>query len=143
MDITRASIVDLRALQRFDQVVFPKDAWSFGERLVVLLSPAIVRLKVVQAGRMTAFAAAKKARPDGVAWIQSIGVLPEFRGRGLARQLLRACETALDAPQVRLFVRASNAAAIHLYQSEGYARVELRAGFYRDGEAAVIMEKTS
>jgi ribosomal-protein-alanine N-acetyltransferase len=141
MEIARASILDLGALERFDQVCFPKDAWNLLERIVVLLSPAIVRLKVVEDGRMVAFAAGRKAGVDGVGWIQSIGVLPEFRRRGLARRLLHSCETRLEAPRVRLFVRASNAVALWLYEGEGYARRELRVGFYSDGEDAVIMER--
>ena len=143
MAITRASILDLKALERFDQVCFPKDTWSLMERLVVLLSPGVVRLKAVEAGRMIGFAAGRSARRDGAAWIQSIGVLPEFRRRGLGHDLLHACEEQLNAPRLRLAVRASNNTAIRLYAGEGYAQVELVPGFYRDGEAAVIMEKAA
>jgi ribosomal protein S18 acetylase RimI-like enzyme len=143
MEIVRASILDLGELRRFDGVCFPNDTWNLFERLVVLVSPGTVRLKVLEEGRIVAFAAARNAGPDGVAWIRSIGVLPDFRHRGLARELLRACEAELGAPRMHLFVRASNAAAIRLYETEGYAMIDLHAGFYRDGEAAAIMAKAN
>jgi ribosomal-protein-alanine N-acetyltransferase len=142
MQITRASVLDLGALQRFDQVCFPEDGWNLPERLGVLLSPGVVRLKAVEEGRMAGFIVGRKPGADGVAWIRSVGVLPEYRRRGLARQLLRACEKRLHAARMRLFVRVSNTAAIRLYETEGYMRMDLRAGFYGGGEAAVIMEKT-
>jgi ribosomal protein S18 acetylase RimI-like enzyme len=142
MEITGASILDLRELSKLTRACFPKHGWILSEGLGLLLSPAIVRLKAAEEGRMAGFIAGRKPRADGVAWILMVGVLPEFRRRGLARQLLWACEGRLVAPRIRLFVGASNEAAIRLYAEEGYARVGLRAGSHRGAEPAVIMERT-
>ena len=38
-------------------------------------------------------------------------------------------------------MRASNDAAIHLYETEGYGHVDVWQSYYQDGEAAVVMEK--
>jgi ribosomal-protein-alanine N-acetyltransferase len=78
---------------------------------------------------------------EGLAWIATIGVAPEFRRRGIGRDLLRACEARLGQRRLRLSVRTSNEGAIRLYEGEGYERVEVWQRYYVDGEAAIIMQK--
>ena len=90
---------------------------------------------------MIAFAAGDPRPADGFSWIATIGVAPDHQRRGIGRELLRACEARLKTPRLRLSVRASNAAAIHLYEAEGYGRVDVWHKYYRDGEAAIVMEK--
>ena len=90
---------------------------------------------------MIGFAAADPRPAEGCSWIATIGVAPEFRRRGIGRELLRACEFRLSTPLLRLSVRVSNTAAIRLYAEEGYQEVEVWQDYYRDGEAAVVMEK--
>jgi ribosomal-protein-alanine N-acetyltransferase len=109
--------------------------------IAVLTFPDIVRLKVVEDGRMIGFAAGDPHPSEGVSWIATIGVTPEYRRRGIGRDLLRACESRLKTPRLRLSVRASNEGAIRLYKDEGYERVEIWQNYYRDGEAAIVMEK--
>jgi ribosomal-protein-alanine N-acetyltransferase len=99
-------------------------------------------LKAVQDGEMIGFAAGDPRPAEGFSWIATIGVVPEFRRRGVGRELLRACEARLSTPRLRLSVRASNQAAIRLYEQEEYAQVEVWHNYYKDGEAAVVMEKT-
>jgi ribosomal-protein-alanine N-acetyltransferase len=60
-------------------------------------------------------------------------------GRGLLRRAheearLRGCAV------VTLEVSHRNAAARHLYESEGYIAVGRRAGYYADGSDAVLMD---
>jgi N-acetylglutamate synthase len=58
--------------------------------------------------------------------VESIGVVPRARGRGLGRWLLRRCEALLDdrgAREITLRVAQSNAPAAALYAAEGYAEV--------------------
>jgi len=52
-----------------------------------------------------------------------MGVLPEYRGRGIGRRLLLACVAkaqARGATRIELDVRADNAPAIRLYESAGF-----------------------
>jgi [ribosomal protein S18]-alanine N-acetyltransferase len=46
-----------------------------------------------------------------------------------------------DAAVALLEVRAGSIGAIALYEKEGFVRVGLRKGYYRDGEDAVLMNK--
>jgi GNAT superfamily N-acetyltransferase len=64
---------------------------------------------------------------DGLdeATIYHMGVAPEYRGRGLARLLLRrATNTMLDHGVWRMYcdTAAANAPMIHLFESEGWTR---------------------
>lgn len=77
--------------------------------------------------------------------LYSLTVSPEARGKGLARQLLAACEAdaaARGASAVRLEVRASNSSALRLYEAGGYRVIATLESYYPDGEAALRMEKS-
>ena len=55
--------------------------------------------------------------------IQNVGVVPEYRGRGLGRALLLKCLSGyqkLGVPRVYLEVTASNLPAVQLYRSLGF-----------------------
>jgi ribosomal-protein-alanine N-acetyltransferase len=141
MEITSASLLDLNALSQLERVCFGKDAWPFLDLIAVLTFADVVRLKAVEAGQMIGFAAGDPRPSDGMSWIATIGVAPDFRRRGIGRLLLRACEVKLKPPRLRLSVRASNQGATRLYEQEGYERVAVWQSYYQDGEAAIIMEK--
>jgi [ribosomal protein S18]-alanine N-acetyltransferase len=79
-----------------------------------------------------------------IAYIQTIEVTPEFRGQGIAEELLRYAENSAcvaGAEWIWLHVSASNAAAIGLYRKNGYMRRGLRKNFYPQGGAALVYAK--
>jgi len=79
------------------------------------------------------------------AQILDIAVDPQQRGRGIARMLMEHAFTAargLGAEFMALEVRASNCAAITLYERLGFSRTGVRAGYYEGKEDAVLMEKS-
>jgi ribosomal protein S18 acetylase RimI-like enzyme len=141
MEITTASFFDLNALNKVEQACFEKDAWPFLDLIAVLTFPDIIRLKAVEDGRMIGFIAGDPRPSEGFSWIATVGVLPEYRRRGIGRMLLRACEARIKTPRIRLSVRISNDAAIRLYEQEGYRRIDIWQRYYNDGEAAIVMEK--
>lgn len=107
----------------------------------MLTLPNVVRLKAVIDGTMVGFIAGDIRPNEQMAWIATIGVLPEYRGQGIGSALLQACEAQLPVSRVRLNVRISNINAIRLYERYGYLQVGKWPRYYQDGEEALIMEK--
>ncbi len=74
--------------------------------------------------------------------LENIVVAPEFRGRGLGSQLLRALVARVrevESRAVFLEVRESNAAARKLYQKAGFREAGRRRRYYADpAEDAVL-----
>ena len=75
--------------------------------------------------------------------IATIAVHPDFRRQKIANQLIcTALSTTMaeGAESATLEVRASNAAAQHLYRKFGFQLVGRRPGYYQDnGEDAILM----
>jgi ribosomal-protein-alanine N-acetyltransferase len=139
--IEPASWRDLSALRHVEQVCFPKDAWPLMDLIGVLTFPGVVRFKAVNGKQMVGFIAGDIRRLEGVAWIATVAVLPEFRGRGIGAALLQACEAQISVKRIRLCVRPSNDVAIRLYERFGYTRVGEWTKYYQDGESALVLEK--
>ena len=141
MEIIPATIRDLNALRKLERICFEKDAWSLFDLMAVLTFPDVVRLKAVEDDQMVGFVAGDPRPSQGFSWIATIGVLPDYQRKGIGRALLHACEAQIKTPRLRLSVRASNQAAINLYEEEGYRSVDVWKGYYNDGENAIVMEK--
>ena len=139
--ILPAGLHDLGEVRRVEQACFANDAWPLLDLIAVLTMPGIVRLKAVSEEHMVAFAAAELRSLEGLGWITTIGVLPEFRQHGIGKALLDACEQQAGFPRVRLCVRKSNQPAIHMYERAGYQLVDIWPHYYQGGEDALVMEK--
>ena len=78
-------------------------------------------------------------------YITNVAVRPAYRRQGIASDLLGVFERFARGHQLALLtleVRASNAAAIALYEKMGYARVGVRKNYYEHPrEDAVIMTR--
>jgi ribosomal-protein-alanine N-acetyltransferase len=141
MEIVPASILDLNSLRHVEHACFPKDAWPIFDLIAVLTFAGVIRLKMVEDGRMIGFVAGDVRTSEGISWVATLGILPEFRGKGFGRALLEACETQIPTSRVRLSVRESNEEAIRMYKNAGYYTINRWTGYYNDGEAAIVMEK--
>lgn len=139
--IEPASWRDLRQVRQLEQICFPKDAWPLLDIIGVLSLPNVIRLKAITEAKLVGFIAGDIRSAEKVSWIATVGVLPEYRGRGIGRRLLEACEAQLPTPMVRLCVRASNDTAIELYKRCGYYGIGSWPNYYQDGEQAIVMEK--
>jgi ribosomal-protein-alanine N-acetyltransferase len=139
--IETASLRDLNALRHVEKVCFPQDAWPILDLIGVLTFPNVVRLKAVEGTQMVGFIAGDIRHSENVSWIATVGVLPEYRGRGIGAMLLEECEARLQLNTIRLCVRLSNDSAIRLYKRFGYSIVNQWKNYYQDGEAALVMEK--
>ena len=139
--IEAASWRDLNAVRHLEKVCFPLDAWPLFDIIGVLTFPNVVRLRASVAGQLVGFIAGDPRPSEGVAWIATIGVLPEYQGRGIGARLLEACESRLALPRLKLCVRPSNQGAIRLYERFGYQRAATWPKYYQDGENALVFEK--
>jgi ribosomal-protein-alanine N-acetyltransferase len=132
---------DLNAVRHVEQVCFPLDAWPLWDILGVLTFPNVVRLKATDDGKVVGFIAGDLRPSENLAWIATIGVLPDYRRRGIGAALLQACEERLTLKRIRLMVRISNQEAIELYRRTGYHQAGVWPHYYQDGEDAYILEK--
>ena len=79
--------------------------------------------------------------------IMQVAVTKEFRGKGIATQLLSEMENSFPkeiddiVEFITLEVRESNEAAQKLYLKNGYKIVVVKSHYYKDGENAVYMIK--
>lgn len=77
----------------------------------------------------------------GEAHILNIAIHPEYRGRGLAKCLLRAVLDVMKRRmvyEVFLEVRVSNKTAISLYKRFGFREAFIRKKYYGDEDAIVM-----
>jgi ribosomal-protein-alanine N-acetyltransferase len=141
--LRRATLFDIRAVHRLERVIFPRDAYSYLDLALVFLVPGIINLKIVDPdGQLAGFVSGIRAQfTRDRSWIITIGVALAHQRRGLGSWLLVAAEARLKRPCVRLTVREGNLPAVRMYERAGYRVVERKRGYYRDGEAGLIMEK--
>jgi len=142
IEIITATIRDLNPLRDLENICFPEDAWSLFDLVAVLTFPGVIRLKAVQDEGMIGFIAGDPRTSQGFSWIATFGVLPEYRRKGIGRELLHQCEGQLSTPRIRLSVRLANKNAIQLYRDEGYQTIDIWEKYYKDGSDAVVMEKS-
>lgn len=76
--------------------------------------------------------------------IVSLAVLPTWRGKGIASQLVEELYNIFRGrgkKRVKLEVRVSNTPAIELYEKLGFEKQKIVKNYYENGEDAVMMKK--
>ena len=141
MEILPANLLDINSLRHLEKICFPRDAWPLLDLVSVLSFAGVVRLKAIEQGQMIGFVVGDPRPSEGFSWIATICVLPEYRGKGIGRALLEACEQALPTQLIHLCVRISNEEAIRMYKMAGYYNIDRWVKYYTDGEDGLIMEK--
>lgn len=139
--IVPAHLRDLGELREIEQICFGSDAWPLLDLISILTMGGIVRLKAVVNGKMAGFVGGDTHRDEGIGWITTICVKPEYRRVGIGSDLLEQCERQMGQPAVRLSVKTTNTSAIHLYQQKGYRQVDRWVHYYEGGEDALVLEK--
>lgn len=99
-----------------------------------------------EAGRMAGFGVLgwKREKERVLAYLETLEVLPQARGRGLAHALLQrlsASAAEAGAELLWLHVDETNSAAIALYERCGFQREGREPAFYPDGAAALVYAK--
>lgn len=118
---------------------FPR-GWTVTALEVERRNPSSTVLVAEQGGRAIGYAVLRTVVDE--AELHEIAVEPTERSKGAATLLLeRALEVVgqRGARLVHLEVRASNRPARRLYERVGFATVNVRRGYYPDGEDAYLM----
>ncbi|MBZ0265460.1 ribosomal protein S18-alanine N-acetyltransferase [bacterium] len=139
-EIRELTAKDIPHIAEAEVKCFPEDAWdesAIRESVLHPLSYSLVQMNNnVLSGYLISFVYA------GEAHLFNIAILPKFRQRGYASELLSHWMniiTVMDARVVYLEVRHSNQAAISLYEKFGFRTVGVRTKYYSNGEDAILM----
>jgi ribosomal-protein-alanine N-acetyltransferase len=140
IEIRTAQAADLDAVAAIEREAFG-DPWSRRSFADLLPAGHVIFLVAVRDARVIAYAVALVAGLDSE--LANLAVVRAAQGSGVGRRLL---DTTCHAVRSRgstdmwLEVRASNAAALALYESARFVRVGRRTGYYaRPVEDAIVM----
>ena len=144
------SVVGLRAASRDDvptiraleQEVFGLDAWSEDSVEQELAAEGRQWLVAHDAERLLGYAVTWTV--GEVADLQRLVVAPAARRRGIGRRLVSEIVEDADrrgARRVLLEVSARNEAALRCYRSFGFAEIDRRTSYYRDGSDALVLQR--
>ena len=138
--VRQLDAADVAELMPLEAELFPLDRWDEGMMREELSHPEWRQYWGVaeqETGALIAYAGLQYS--PHIADVQTIGVVPEHSGRGVARYLMWLMESrARDwgATHMMLEVRASNERAIELYQRNGFEEIARRRGYYPGGGPA-------
>lgn len=142
MTIERMRWWDIDAVHAVETAVFPDDAWSREQFWQELAQPTRHYVVARAEGEVEGYAGVLVMAPD--ADIQTIAVRADRQGRGVARALMDAVLSHIDASgatHTMLEVRADNEPALALYRRRGFVPISERRRYYPDGTDAVIMRR--
>jgi [ribosomal protein S18]-alanine N-acetyltransferase len=138
---------DFPALYAIEEASFePPFRFSRGYLRELLATPQSATWVAEEEGRAAGFATVRLSmneRPSA-AYIETIEVDREWRGRGVGGELLRRMEgsaQAAGATTLWLHVDAENNSAIRLYEAHGYVLQGREESFYPRGRTALIYAK--
>lgn len=147
MNYRRFEHEDFDDLYAIEEVCFqPPERFSRRYMQQLVRKPRAATWVAEESFCLSGFAIIEWSRqPAGIgAYIPTIEVLPETRGRGIGSELLRRVEgsaQAAGAVEVWLHVDAKNSSAIRLYEAHGYRKVGEAEHYYARGRAAKIYMK--
>lgn len=141
-----ASAADFERLCAIDRAAFGDHAYDrYALRQFIALFPRCVLVAEDRGGTPLGMAVGGLVTPGRCAWVLSVAVVPEARGRGIGRRLAERITQRLHdlgAPEIRLTVAAENVAARTLYESLGYHLVATDASYFGAGEPRLVLQWT-
>jgi len=126
---------DFAGVRALEVELFGADAWS---DQTVLATLARGRVLVVEDEVLLGYVVL--AGTEEVADLERIGVRRDHQRAGLASALLDAALRDVGPDRVLLEVRADNGPALAFYARAGFAEIDRRRRYYRDGIDAIVLE---
>ena len=137
-----ANAFDLPVFVSLDKELFPYSPWSAAQYKEEFSSPTrhfVVALDDAQ--KIIAYAGV--FAPGAVeADILTVGVVPEHRGKGIAKELMALITdwaNAQGSTAMMLEVKVDNTEAIGLYETLGYTKLNVRKDYFGAGLDAQVM----
>ena len=139
---------DFDELYAIEEICFqPPQRFSRRYMRELIASPDTATWIATEKNQMLGFAVVEWVQQitGVIAYIATIEVLPEFRGRGIGAELLRRLEGSANAERaitMWLHVDAENASAIRLYERLGYRNTGRADHYYARNRPAAIYAKS-
>jgi ribosomal-protein-alanine N-acetyltransferase len=140
------TVLDVPVLTSLERSLFPDYPWSqaqFKEEIAGLGGTRQFILALNE-GSIIGYAGIMVVAAGVPADLLTIAILPDFRGQGLAQEMLAELESwaeAKGATEIILEVDTKNESAIRLYKFSRYEEISTRANYYGLGVDALIMRK--
>jgi ribosomal-protein-alanine N-acetyltransferase len=139
-----ANSMDIPVLVSLDKELFPYSPWSSGQYREEITAPTRLFVVALDDANSVIGYAGVFAPGGAEADILTVGVISMYRGQGIARELMaRITEWAIAQGSIAMMleVKTDNAAAISLYESLGYSKLNIRKDYFGSGLDALVMRK--
>ena len=137
-----ANAFDLPVFVSLDKELFPYSPWSSAQYKQEFSSPTRHFVVALDDQQSIVGYAGVFAPGAAEADVLTVGVVPEHRGQGIAKALMVLITDwakAQGSTAMMLEVKTDNSAAIGLYQSLGYAKLNVRKDYFGPGLDAQVM----
>lgn len=139
-----ANSFDIPVLVSLDKELFPYSPWSAGQYREEISAPTRLFVVALDDARRVIGYAGVFAPGGAEADVLTVGVVPQHRGQGIARELMAGItKWAIDQGSIAMMleVKADNVAAISMYESLGYSKLNIRKDYFGSGLDALVMRK--
>jgi ribosomal-protein-alanine N-acetyltransferase len=139
-----ANSMDIPVLVSLDKELFPYSPWSSGQYREEISAPTRHFIVALDEGQNIVGYAGVFAPGGAEADILTVGVIAQHRGQGIARALMAGITQwaiAQGSIAMMLEVKTDNAAAISLYESLEYSKLNIRKDYFGSGLDALVMRK--
>ena len=137
-----ANAFDLPVFVSLDKQLFPYSPWSASQYKEEFSSPTRHFVVAVDQAQSIVGYAGVFAPGAAEADILTVGVVPEHRGKGIAKALMALITewaNARGTTAMMLEVKVDNSEAIGLYESLGYSKLNIRKDYFGTGLDALVM----
>ena len=139
-----ANVFDLPVFVSLDKDLFPYSPWTAGQYKEEFSSPTRHFVVAVDEEQSIIGYAGVFAPGKTEADILTVGVVPEHRGKGIAKELMALITNwakVQGSTAMMLEVKTDNVDAIGLYESLGYIKLNIRKNYFGAGLDALVMRK--
>jgi [ribosomal protein S18]-alanine N-acetyltransferase len=139
MRVRAATPADEKPVTVLERELFGVDAWSPATVVSELTGEDRCAVVAEDGTGMVGYAVASTS--GDVVDLHRIGVRPSTQRHGVGRSLLAAVLDRVDADRMLLEVGVDNTAALGFYAAAGFAEIDRRRRYYRDGTDAVVLSR--